>query len=86
MDATSMAEAVRSKKVSPVELVTKTIQRAQSLNPSLNAIVYEQYEEALEKAKHFKLTNQPFCGSSYFSKRPRARAKRERLYIWLTFI
>ena len=42
-----MANAVRSKKVSPVELVTKTIQRAQSLNPSLNAIVYEQYEEAL---------------------------------------
>ena len=38
-----MAEAVRSKKVSPVELVTKTIQLAHTLNPSLNAIVYEQY-------------------------------------------
>ena len=46
-----MAQAVRLKKVSPVELVADTIQRAHTLNPSLNAIVYEQYEEALEKAK-----------------------------------
>jgi amidase len=51
MDATSLAEDVRLKKVSPLELVTETIQRARTLNPSLNAIVYEQYEEALEKAK-----------------------------------
>ena len=68
MDATSMAQAVRLKKVSPVELVADTIQRAHTLNPSLNAIVYEQYEEALEKAKHFKLTNQPFAGVPIFLK------------------
>ena len=68
MDATSMAQAVRLKKVSPVELVADTIQRAHTLNPSLNAIVYEQYEEALEKAKHFKLTNPPFAGVPIFLK------------------
>ena len=68
MDATSLAEAVRLKKVSPLELVTETIQRARTLNPSLNAIVYEQYEEALEKAKNFKLTNQPFAGVPIFLK------------------
>lgn len=68
IDATSMAKAVHLKKVSPVELVTETIQRAQSLNPSLNAIVYGQYEAALEKAKHFKLTNQPFAGVPIFLK------------------
>ena len=68
IDATSMAKAVRLKKVSPVEIVTETIRRAQSLNPSLNAIVYEQYEEALEKAKHFKLTKQPFAGVPIFLK------------------
>ena len=68
MDATSLAEAVRLKKVSPLELVTETIQRAHTLNPSLNAIVYEQYEEALEKAKNFKLTNQPFAGVPIFLK------------------
>ena len=63
-----MAKAVRLKKVSPLELVTETIQRANTLNPSLNAIVYEQYEEALEKAKHFQLTNQPFVGVPIFLK------------------
>ena len=68
IDATSMAKDVRLKKVSPVEIVTESIQRAQSLNPSLNAIVYEQYEEALEKAKNFKLTNQPFAGVPIFLK------------------
>ena len=68
MDATSLAEDVRLKKVSPLELVTETIQRARTLNPSLNAIVYEQYEEALEKAKNLKLTNQPFAGVPIFLK------------------
>lgn len=68
MDATSLAEDVRLKKVSPLELVTETIQRARTLNPSLNAIVYEQYEEALEKAKNFKPTNQPFAGVPIFLK------------------
>ena len=86
MDATSLAEAVRLKKVSPLELVTETIQRARTLNPSLNAIVYEQYEEALEKAKNFKLTNQPFAGVPIFLKDLGQEQKRKRLYIWLAFI
>ncbi len=42
-----------------------TIQRAHTAIPSLNAIVYRQYE-ALEKAKHFKLTDQPFAGVPIF--------------------
>ena len=43
MDATSLAKLSVLEKVSPLELVTETIQRAHTLNPSLNAIVYEQY-------------------------------------------
>lgn len=85
LDATTLGQMVISKEISPLELVEESIQKATLLNPSLNAIVYTQYEEAIEKAKRFSLKNQPFaeCPSS---KRSRTRAKREYLYLWLTFI
>ena len=38
-DATSLAQAVRDKQVSPLELVLETIEKAERLNPRLNAIV-----------------------------------------------
>ena len=47
-DATSMAQAVRDKQVSPLELVLETIEKAERLNPRLNAIVSTRYEEAIE--------------------------------------
>ena len=67
-DATSMAQAVRDKQVSPVELVLETIEKAERLNPSLNAIVSKRYEEAIEEAKQFRVSNQPFAGVPLFLK------------------
>jgi Asp-tRNA(Asn)/Glu-tRNA(Gln) amidotransferase A subunit family amidase len=46
-----MARAVREREVSPVELVQAHIDRAQGVNPSVNAIVLPRYEEALEEAR-----------------------------------
>ena len=43
-DATGMAQAVRDKQVSPLELVLETIEKAERLNPSLNAIVSTSYK------------------------------------------
>lgn len=51
-DATAMADAVRHKEVTPLELVQTAISKAKELNPQLNAIVSTRYEEALEEAKH----------------------------------
>ena len=68
MDATTLGQMVLSKEISPLELVEDSIQKATLLNPSLNAIVYTQYEEAIEKAKRFSLKNQPFAGVPLFLK------------------
>lgn len=68
LDATTLGQMVISKEISPLELVEESIQKATLLNPSLNAIVYTQYEEAIEKAKRFSLKNQPFAGVPLFLK------------------
>ena len=48
---TEMARAVRAGEVSPVELVQAHIDRAEAVNPALNAIVLPRFEEALEEAR-----------------------------------
>jgi Asp-tRNA(Asn)/Glu-tRNA(Gln) amidotransferase A subunit family amidase len=46
-----MARAVREREVSPVELVQAHIDRAEAVNPAINAIVLPRFEEALEEAR-----------------------------------
>jgi Asp-tRNA(Asn)/Glu-tRNA(Gln) amidotransferase A subunit family amidase len=48
---TEMARAVRAGEVSPVELVQAHIDRAEAVNPALNAIVLPRFEQALEEAR-----------------------------------
>jgi Asp-tRNA(Asn)/Glu-tRNA(Gln) amidotransferase A subunit family amidase len=47
-----MAEQIRSKKISPVELVEAHLNRIEKLNPKLNAFVQVDYECALIYARH----------------------------------
>ena len=47
-DATSLAALVRAGEVSPRELVTSAIERIESLNPKLNAVVHKMYASALK--------------------------------------
>ena len=61
-DATAMAQAVRQKEVSPWELVEDAIKRIDMLNPSLNAVVHKQYEEAREVASQINFCKKPFAG------------------------
>jgi Asp-tRNA(Asn)/Glu-tRNA(Gln) amidotransferase A subunit family amidase len=49
--AAAMARAVREREISPVELVGDHIERAESVNPALNAIVLPRFEEALDEAR-----------------------------------
>ena len=46
-----MARAVRDREISPVELVRDHIERAETVNLALNAIVLPRFEEALEEAR-----------------------------------
>jgi amidase len=67
MDATAQAELVRSGEASPAELVDAAIQRAERLNPQLNAIIHEFYDEAREQAAG-ELPDGPFRGVPFLLK------------------
>src|SRR5580698_9589141 len=52
LSAVSMAQQVREKKVSPVELLEAHLARIESLNPNLNAFVQVDGDGAREQARH----------------------------------
>ena len=51
LSATEMAECVRQRKVSPVELVAAHLARIEQINPKLNAFVQVDAERALHQAR-----------------------------------
>ncbi|KEO85266.1 amidase [Tumebacillus flagellatus] len=51
MSATEMAHLIRTRQVSPVEIMTATLARIEELNPQLNAFVTLVPEQALEGAR-----------------------------------
>lgn len=67
MDATEQAERVRRGEVTPAELVEAAIERAELLNPKLNAIVTPMFEHAREAAKG-RLPDGPFRGVPFLLK------------------
>ncbi|EHI69555.1 amidase [Streptococcus ictaluri] len=67
-DASEMAQAVRQGHVSPQELVEDAIEKAKRLNPSLNAITSQRFEEALKETSERDFTNKAFAGVPIFLK------------------
>jgi amidase len=61
LDATDQAELVRTKEATPLELVDAAIERAERVNPQLNAIIHPLYDAARERARG-ELPNGPFRG------------------------
>ncbi|MEE8554783.1 MAG: hypothetical protein V3T00_02900, partial [bacterium] len=51
LDATAQAELVRTKQVTPAELVDAAIDRIERLNPALNAVVTPLFDQAQEAAR-----------------------------------
>jgi amidase len=66
-DGLGLAELVRTKKVSPAELVEEAIRRIETHNPKLNAVVLTLYERAREQAKG-TLPEGPFTGVPFLIK------------------
>lgn len=67
LDALDMADLVRKREVSPTELLDAAIERAESRNPSLNAIVRPMYDEAHQQIKD-GLSDGPFTGVPFLIK------------------
>jgi amidase len=67
MDATAQAELVRSGEASAAELTQAAIERAESLNPELNAIIHPLYEQGVADARE-DLPDGPFRGVPFLFK------------------
>ncbi len=65
-DLTALAQLVRSKAVSPLELVDESIRRIEELNPKLNAVIIPMYDAAREAAR--APVTGPFAGVPYLIK------------------
>ena len=50
-DGLGLAELVRKRKITPAELVEEAIQRIETHNPKLNAVINKLYERARDTAK-----------------------------------
>jgi amidase len=68
MDATAQAELVRSGEASPSELVEAAIARVEQLNPELNAVIHELFEEGRAEAESPDLPDGPFKGVPFLFK------------------
>lgn len=67
LDAMAQAALVKKKEVTPLELVDAAISRIQSVNPKVNAVVYEAFDMARAAAKG-KLPESPLSGVPYLIK------------------
>jgi amidase len=67
LDATGQAELIRSKEVSPAELVDAAIGRIEKLNPELNAVIHELFARARDQASG-ALPDGPFRGVPFLLK------------------
>jgi len=75
MDAIAQADLVRRKEIQSIELVEAAIERIENLNPKLNAVIHEMYDQAREEARSWdskvdsgKLENTIFCGVPFLLK------------------
>ncbi len=66
-DALELAALVRNKDVQPAELLEVAINRAEAVNPSINAIIYPLYDLAKKMAGEVD-TNSPFAGVPFLLK------------------
>ncbi|MEJ5375038.1 MAG: amidase [bacterium] len=67
LDATSQAQLVRSKELTPLELVDAAIERIERLNPEINAVVTKLFEQARDLARA-PLPQGPFTGVPFLLK------------------
>lgn len=66
LDAVGIAERIRNKEISPKEAVAAAVERAKAANPSINAIVTELFERALNVAD--EVNEGAFAGVPMFLK------------------
>ncbi len=85
MDAVAQAEQVRTGAVSPSELVDAAIARIEAVNPQLNAVVRDRFEQARTEAAG-ELPDGPFRGVPLLLKDLSCEIEGETLYEGMRFL
>src|SRR5450432_3759986 len=68
LDATAQADLVRRGEVTPAELVEAALARIDTLNPDLNAVIFDRSEKARIEAADPALPDGPFRGVPFLLK------------------
>ena len=66
-DAMGLAELIRTKQITPRELIEDTIRKIEAVNPKLNAVIYKTYDRARQRASE-PLGDGPFAGVPFLVK------------------
>lgn len=66
-DAMGLAELIRSKQISPGEVLEDTIRKIEAVNPKLNAVIYKTYDRARQRAAA-PVGNGPFADVPFLVK------------------
>jgi amidase len=66
-DGLGLGELVRTRQISPVELIEEAINRIEAHNPKINAVIYKMYDQARMAAKG-DLPDSPFKGVPFLQK------------------
>ncbi len=66
-DGLGLAELIRSRQVSPGEVLESAIRRIETYNPALNAVIHKLYDSARETSKK-PLADGPFSGVPFLMK------------------
>jgi amidase len=67
LDALGQAELIRTRQISPKELLEATIERIERVNPQINAVIHTMYDEARSTASG-ELPDGPFTGVPFLLK------------------
>ena len=67
-DGLGLAEMVRNKEITPGEIIEEAIRRAESLNPELNFLTFEAFDEGRRMAADPALPDGPFKGVPWLVK------------------
>lgn len=85
LDACDQAELVRSGQTSPRELVDAAIERIERVNPQINAVIHERFDQARAEADG-ELSDGPFRGVPLLLKDFNARSKGDPYHVGSRFL
>ncbi|MBT3627347.1 MAG: amidase [Rhodospirillaceae bacterium] len=68
LDGLALAELVRAKEITPGEIIEEAIRRAEALNPELNFLSFDAFDEGRRMAADAALPDGPFKGVPWLGK------------------